>query len=221
MSLTLLYSETTVKAVTINRQLIGESFLFAPHPFVYCGNEVPGLFSKLNRSSLNPTSGTKNLFSVVKELPLSGLVGVDFILRSDGGVFVLEVNPRVPGSLQCSEMALDTNLMSQHLQASKTLGLPPFDVVLERDPPYCATKYIVYSPKVIKKFQQGWIPFQSQNVVAGLDRGYYDVPHHGQRFGVGDPLFTIYTRGKTKIESNRYARDLLARFLKSSGGFRE
>lgn len=97
--------------LSINEQLIGTSWLNSPGRFTYCGNVVP-------LSTYKELWGEicELLSSLVPRLMLKGSNGLDFVLK-DGVPYVMEINPRFQGSLECIEEAFKVNLVDLHLSS--------------------------------------------------------------------------------------------------------
>ncbi|MEZ6058686.1 MAG: ATP-grasp domain-containing protein [Planctomycetaceae bacterium] len=96
-----------VRFVGLTEQLIGESALNA-EPFQWCGNVGPvGL-------SLPAESGIRRLGNFFKwKFKLKGLFGLDFLVDGDT-VWLTEVNPRYPASLEILEFATGQALLADH-----------------------------------------------------------------------------------------------------------
>ncbi len=111
ISCTIISDGVNTKVISINRQIIGEKFLNAPKQFAYCGNIVPANLLKIDNEIITEIS----LF-LTKTLKLKGINGFDFVLKNHYP-YLMEINPRIPGSLRVSENALNINLMDLHIQS--------------------------------------------------------------------------------------------------------
>lgn len=174
--------------VTVNEQLIGLKELGAKAPFIWCGNVVP-----LNTSMDDPrvkaiAIAAKNLG---EKLRLRGTNGFDFVLRSDDSVPVLiECNPRFQGTLECVEMALGINLVSEHANAFRGKLRNRFP----RADQY-VTKMIVFA--------------KTKCVVSDISdiQGVGDISPRGVVVEQGDPICTVHRTGNTRDESIQNARN--------------
>jgi len=99
------------KIISINRQIIGEKFLNPPGDFVYCGNIVPANLLKEDNKLISEIS-----LILTKKLGLKGINGFDFVLKNHYP-YLMEINPRIPGSIRASEKVLDLNLLDLHIQS--------------------------------------------------------------------------------------------------------
>jgi hypothetical protein len=77
---------------------------------------------------------------VISHFELVGSNGVDFVISEDTP-FVIEVNPRFQGTLECVERVLDINLVEAHINACIEDRIPP---ALEATC-YC-TRLIIFAP---------------------------------------------------------------------------
>jgi predicted ATP-grasp superfamily ATP-dependent carboligase len=111
--------------ICFTRQLIGTPWLGAPRPFSYCGNIVP-----LENVDAGIRDAMGDLVGLLHEQAgLRGLYGVDIIIK-DGQAWFMEVNPRIPGSMEPASLALDRNLVVEHILAC---GFPR--VAIHQDKP--------------------------------------------------------------------------------------
>ncbi|GAB4327904.1 MAG: ATP-grasp domain-containing protein [Promethearchaeota archaeon] len=208
-SVTGLWWEGVFVPLTINSQLVGLRQTHAPGRFHYCGNQVP--LPGLNGES----SG--DLVELVRELgdllPLRGVAGFDFVLSPTGRPFLIEVNPRVPGSLQCCELATGANLMELHLSACLGFGGSP----LPQRPLRCAshaTKLVYYAPVDLASGAPPPAEPNGAEVGGRTPRGrvsrvgVFDIPRPGWPLARGDPWFTTCAAGTTPLEACNAAKAL-------------
>jgi len=135
------------KVISVNQQLIGDNkYLNAPKEFMYCGNVVPANISAEESKLIIDIS-----LKLSAELGLKGINGFDFVLRNHYP-FLIEINPRIPGSIRASEEAMNVNLLDLHIKSftekgwefvKKTLKDAKFE--------HFATKMIFFAPKTIDK----------------------------------------------------------------------
>jgi len=174
-SATVVCSKKNARILSINRQLIGDKNLGAPGDFAYCGNIVPlALPKKLEKQLLSGLSS--KVLDLFYKLKLVGINGVDFVLRGSEFYF-MEVNPRLLGSLECTQIATKRNLITTHLDA--------FEGIL---PKRSAPKYYRTAVKGIL-FATAEQPFQVRaypNSKWIVDRTHYQV-----WLEKGDPFCSI------------------------------
>jgi len=175
------------EVISINRQIIGEQFLNAPKEFMYCGNIVPAGLPKKDERIISRISKT-----LTNELELKGINGFDFVLK-EHYPYLMEVNPRIPGSIRASEMSYDLNLLDLHI---KSFDLDKWDVIkkLIRSKKLSgfSTKLIVFAPKEIKKY-----------LISEINNLEYihDKSEPNKSILKGEPLCTVLFKGNTLSES--------------------
>jgi predicted ATP-grasp superfamily ATP-dependent carboligase len=135
-SVSLVASTIAVKTLTINEQLIGLPYVFQQEPFGYCGGVVP---LRLTSSVLEECRLVAE--KVALHFNLKGSSGVDFVISKRNIPYVLEVNPRFQGTLECVQRVLGINLVAAHLNACIYNYLPAI-----RHSSSCCTRLILYAP---------------------------------------------------------------------------
>jgi uncharacterized protein len=126
---------------------------------------------------------------VVTHLSLIGSNGVDFILRN-GELYVIEVNPRLQGTFECAEMALDINMAEAHHEAFQghLIKIP--------NPSKFAVKMVIHA--------------HERSQVGNLDlEGVYDLPNQGVIIEKGEPISTVLTSNLVKEDAIYSARKLV------------
>jgi hypothetical protein len=186
-SISLLTTTKDVKVLTINEQLLGLCFLFQQEPLGYCGNVVPlhvadSAFKKCKRITEK----------IALNFDLQGSNGIDVVISKEGTPYVVEVNPRFQGTLECVERVLGTNLVESHINACLHRSLPN---IKEKTSIFC-TRLILYSPK--------------RTIAPDLTafRDVRDVPLPESIIEKGEPLCSIITEGKNRNFSFQKARKL-------------
>ena len=111
-SVSIIANQEGCKVVAWNQQLIGCSFAAAPTPFTYVGNLTPLKIPK----QIEPIIRRK-FESLGHQLQLRGNNGFDFILTNKNEIYLLELNPRIQGSLEPIELATQQSLIQMHLDA--------------------------------------------------------------------------------------------------------
>ncbi len=134
------------EVISVNHQIIGDKYLYAPKEFIYCGNVVPANILAEEKKLIVDIS-----LKLSTELALKGINGFDFVLK-DHSPYLMEINPRIPGSIRASEEAMNVNLLDLHVKSftdkgwefvKKTLK----DAKIEN----FTTKMIFFAPKEIDK----------------------------------------------------------------------
>ncbi len=120
----------------INTRLITEEDMGKENSFAYCGNILPlddssfNLVQKYNNSNPKQEYNKKcdinklnkemreSSEDLISELNLIGSNGVDFKIDTENeSLKIIEVNPRLQGTYQLCENALDINLLEAHIKA--------------------------------------------------------------------------------------------------------
>lgn len=146
------------------------------NPFCYSGNVVP---LKARRVAIEKM---KEISRVIAEaFELEGCNGIDFVINR-GGPYVLEVNPRIPGSAELLEMAHGFNVIDAHIKA-------------------CLGNLTSLKLKVPQKFYAKKILFADRDIIYKERLDFIkDVPHYGERIDRESPICTVFGEGKTREE---------------------
>jgi len=119
MSVSFVSTGKTSLILTLNEQLLGMQEVGQKEPFGYCGNIVPAAFDE---------AVTKKCANLVQRISthfnLLGSNGIDLVVPEHGSPYVVEVNPRFQGTLECVEKFLGINLAKAHLDACINGFLP-------------------------------------------------------------------------------------------------
>lgn len=101
------YPKDDIDMITTSDQVIGSKRLGASS-FLYCGNITP---------LVNYTDKINNISSKISRMyHLVGCNGIDFVLH-DNKVYVIEVNPRIPGTIDTIQESYDFNLIKAHIDS--------------------------------------------------------------------------------------------------------
>jgi len=111
ISCTIIANGKECQVISINRQIIGLKILNPPKDFMYCGNVVPSNLSDQDIIKISKLSSY-----LAKNLGLKGINGLDFVFK-DHEPFLMEINPRIPGSISASEESLNLNLLFLHIES--------------------------------------------------------------------------------------------------------
>jgi predicted ATP-grasp superfamily ATP-dependent carboligase len=132
--------------VSINQQIIGETYLNAPQEFMYCGNIVPAKITEEEKNSIIEIS-----LKLTSILGLKGINGFDFVLKNHYP-YLMEINPRIPGSIRASEEALNLNLLDLHIKSFFEAEWEFIKKTLKDIKQECyTTKLIFFAPREIQK----------------------------------------------------------------------
>ena len=144
VSCTIISNGNECEVISINRQIIGSEFVNVPKEFMYCGNIVPANLLKDDNKLISEIS-----IILTKNLGLKGINGFDFVLKNHYP-FLMEINPRIPGSIRVSETALNLNLLDLHIQSFYPEKWKDVKKLITSIKPKCfASKLIMFAPKEI------------------------------------------------------------------------
>ena len=176
-SASLISSIEGVATLTLNEQLIGMRELGQREPFGYCGNVVPLSAPK------KVAEECKNVVErVVQHFGLIGSNGVDLVISEKSTPYIIEVNPRFQGTLECVERTLGMNIVEAHVEACVQGGLP---TISKKTSLFCA-RFILFVP---------------QRLVApelNAFKGVSDIPLPGVILEEGEPLCSLIIEGPSK-----------------------
>jgi hypothetical protein len=177
----------------MNEQLLGLPYVFQREPFGYCGNIVP---LRLTNTLLEKCKRITEMVGL--RFGLKGSNGIDFVISKENIPYVMEVNPRFQGSLECVERVLRTNLVKMHVDACLNNVLPR----IRNSPSLFCTRLILYAPKrVIAPDLTSFAEVR-------------DIPLPGIIIEEGEPLCSIVTSGETYISSLNKAKKLAKEIYK-------
>ncbi|MHA1792956.1 MAG: ATP-grasp domain-containing protein [Promethearchaeota archaeon] len=181
------------RILAITEQFIGINELNAPGPFIYCGNSVP--------ATRIPWHSHKILKKFVKllhdEMGLRGVYGIDF-LHVKNSLYFMELNPRIPGSLEPASLAFGKNFLHEHLKSFlaplelEMLGIFNYerhdnDGFLEfKKPEEHAIKCILFSSMDFV------MPTLDNLMISGTIK---DITRPGVRIARGEPILTYIYKG--------------------------
>jgi len=162
------------KAVSVQSQLIGSPSAGRNCDFAYCGNYLPsGLDSKIEQEIREISE------KLSVQLELMGSVGFDFIVDRFDSIWLMEINPRIQGTLEMLEIAGDISITEQHVRAAE-------QELIEEIPSFLPTvKMIVYSRK--------------SGTIADLSKipDIFDKSPAGVFVNRGDPICTTIKSSKS------------------------
>jgi hypothetical protein len=171
VSCSVLSSKERSLSLSVQGQLIGMPSAGRNCDFVYCGNYIPISLDSKVRKKIETVS--ENL---CKSLNLLGSNGVDFIVDKKNEIWLMEINPRIQGTLEMLENASNISITKLHIDATK--GLIP-----EKKPTFTpSVKLVVFSR------WNGNIPMLSK--YDAVDRSPVGVSVQA-----GDPVCTLIQTG--------------------------
>ena len=168
-------TRTRSVALTVNRQLLGIPSLGSPDAFSYCGNIVPLDTSETVLSRCVDVSAR-----VVEAFGLVGSNGVDLVIDGSWRPWVIEVNPRFQGTLECVERVLGVNLVEAHIEACRGGQL----LILGRREGYCV-RLILYG--------RGCSAVPDLRMFPEVR----DIPVPGVLVEKGEPLCSVVVKGES------------------------
>jgi predicted ATP-grasp superfamily ATP-dependent carboligase len=184
-SVSLISSATTAFSLTVNEQLLGIHEFGQLEPFGYCGNVVPHLAGEPVIQECRRVAER-----VALHFGLIGSNGVDLVISEEGVPYVVEVNPRFQGTLECVERISGINVVDAHVKACRRGALPTF----------------VNSPT---RFCVRLILFASErSIVPDLSafEGVRNIPYEGVVVEKGEPVCSVIAEGTTRSAAIREGR---------------
>lgn len=159
----------------VSEQLIGRRGLGA-RGYAWCGNIVPPRLDETQRRALVAAARTICMH-LARAFALRGLFGVDLVWDGERA-WVIEVNPRPTGSLECVEAAHEMDVFTAHLEGCAR-RLPSH--ASAPAPRRAAGKAILFATRDVRVGDtRGW-----------PERGIRDVPHPQERIAAGHPICTL------------------------------
>jgi uncharacterized protein len=159
----------------LSEQLVGHRAL-GGRGYAWCGNLVPPRLCEAQQRTLAVAARTV-CAHLAAAFDLHGLFGVDLVWDGERA-WVVEVNPRPTGSLECVEAAHGVGVFTAHVAACAG-RLPSIAPGLV--PPRAAGKAILFATEDVRVGDtRGW-----------TGRGIRDVPHPGEHIEAGHPICTL------------------------------
>lgn len=166
---------TGSKSVVLStqNQLIGMPTAGRNNDFVYCGNYWPSSINSKIRRRIEHISRV-----LCNRLKLKGSIGFDYIVDDRDEIWLMEINPRIQGTLEMLELASNVSIMVLHMLA--TVGDLPKETISFKP----VVKMIVYSRKsgILQNLRH------FTNIVDKSPPGIY--------LEQGDPICTVLQTGK-------------------------
>jgi uncharacterized protein len=159
----------------VSEQLVGRRSLGA-RGYAWCGNVVPPRLDEAQRDALAAAAHAA-CAHLAAAFELRGLIGVDLVWDGERA-WLLEVNPRPTGSLECIQAAHGVGVFAAHV-ASCAGRLP--SGAPDPHPPRAAGKAILFASGDVRVGDtRGWPA-----------RGIRDLPHPGEEIASGHPICTL------------------------------
>ena len=187
---------STEKAIvlTLNEQLLGMREVGQREPFGYCGNVVPLSVAKAVMDQC------RNMVEkITLHFGLVGSNGVDLVISKEGMPYVMEVNPRFQGTLECVERVLGINIVEAHVKAC-VQGILPTTV---KKPSSFCVRLILFAP------QRSMVPDLN-----AFER-VRDIPLPGVIIEEGEPVCSVVVDGTSRDSSLRKATEIIESIRKS------
>ena len=161
-------------SLSVQGQLIGMPTAGRNCGFAYCGNYLPSNLSSRIETKIMEVSEI-----ISTNFKLKGSVGLDFVVDDQNQIWLMEVNPRIQGSLELVELAGDVSLTELHMRA--TNGVLP----TERPQLKPGVKMVVYS--------------RTDGSVPDLNKfpNTVDRTPPGVKVNLGDPICTVIEIGSS------------------------
>jgi uncharacterized protein len=157
----------------VSEQLIGHRG-FGARGYAWCGNLVPPRLGEAQQRAL-AVAARAICAHLASAFGLLGLFGVDLVWDGERA-WVVEVNPRPTGSLECVEAAHEVGVFAVHLEGCAG-RLPSSGPTPRR----AAGKAILFATQDVRVGDtRGW-----------PERGTRDVPHPRERIAAGRPICTV------------------------------
>lgn len=182
-SVSFLSSKKAAVVLTLSEQLLGIQGVGQKEPFGYCGNIVP---ASANEALMDMCRDTVQ--KIASHFSLTGSNGVDLVISKDGIPYVVEVNPRFHGTLECVERILGINLVNAHIKACVEGTLP---LLVEGRPTTSYVRLILYA------LRRSITPR-----LTGIAEAR-DIPLPGVIIEEGEPLCSIVVEEKTRSSALR------------------
>jgi predicted ATP-grasp superfamily ATP-dependent carboligase len=180
-SASIISTKSNITILTMNEQILGSPQIYQMEPFGYCGNMVP-----LNENTQIEDTGVFE--KIIYHFKLLGSNGVDFVI-SGGKPFVIEVNPRLQGTLECVERVTGVNLIKSHVNACVARAPPK----KKKDVKKFCLRLILYAPQ--------------KSVIPALNRrdNIRDIPLSGVIVEKREPVCSIITESSDSEACRRRA----------------
>ena len=193
-SVSLISSTNEAITLTLNEQLLGVSEVGQEEPFGYCGNVVPLVATRAVMDECKSIAER-----ITSHFGLVGSSGIDLVISKEGIPYVVEVNPRFQGTLECVERVLGINMVEAHVKACLQGILP---TIVKKPAVFC-TRLILFASE--------------RSMVPDLNsfEEVRDIPLPKVIIEKGEPVCSIVIEGTDRNSSLRKARIIAESIRKS------
>lgn len=187
VSVSVIAAPGRAQALAVSQQLLGVAQVGQQEPFGYCGNIVP-----LTESGSIIERCKVVAERVVAHFGLVGSNGVDMVISEEGRPYVVEVNPRFQGTMECVEQVLAMNLVQAHVSACRDGALP--------ETPFKAEGFCIRLVLFAKR----------RSVVPDLSvfKECRDIPFAGAVIEKGAPICSVVVHGRNRGLVLRRAKEV-------------
>ena len=137
-SASLISSTNGTITLSLNEQLLGLDEFGQEEPFGYCGNVVPLVATRAVADRCK-----RIVEKIASHFGLAGSNGIDLVISMEGTPYVIEVNPRFQGTLECVERVLGINIVETHMKACIKGILP---TIVKKPSVFCI-RLILFAPR--------------------------------------------------------------------------
>ena len=193
-SASLISSTNRAITLTLNEQLLGVNEVSQEEPFGYCGNVVPLVATRA------VTDKCKDIAErIAMHFGLVGSNGVDLVISKEGIPYVVEVNPRFQGTLECVQRVLGINIVEAHVKACLEGILP---TIVKKPQVFCV-RLILFAPQ--------------RSIIPDLTtfKEVRDIPLPRVIVEKGEPVCSIVVEAADRNSSLRKAR-IIAELIRKS-----
>ncbi len=186
-SASLISSTNGAITLTLNEQLLGLDEVGQEEPFGYCGNVVPLLATGAVADKCK-----RMVERIASHFGLVGSNGIDLVISKEDTPYVIEVNPRFQGTLECVERVLGINIVETHMKACIEGPLP----AIVKNPSVFCVRLILFAPR--------------RSIVPDLNtfEEVRDLPLPGVIIEKEEPVCSIIIEEKTRSAALKKARTI-------------
>ncbi len=186
-SASLISSINGTVTLTVNEQILGMHEVGQQEPFGYCGNVVP-----LSANKVIVERCKRVVNRIASHFNLAGSNGIDFVITKEGNPYVIEVNPRFQGTLECVERTFGINIVEAHAEACTQGNLP---AIARKTSGFCVRLILFAKQRLI-------LPD------LGKFKEVRDIPVPGVIVERGEPICSIIVEGTNRDSSMRKAKTI-------------
>ncbi len=187
-SCSVLSTRKAARAISVQGQLIGIPSAGRNCDFTYCGNYFPSMLASQIEQSIRKVSE-----DISVALQLQGSVGFDFVVDKKQNLWLMEINPRIQGTLEMLELAGDISITEEHIKSTnkKLLSETPSFIPV--------VKMLVYARYA------GFVPNLRDY------QNSFDRSPSGVLVSKGDPVCTLIITGKNLQDCYEQTAQIVSR----------